>query len=423
MPRVAANRRSLTKELVSRIKPRTAKFYVWDDQTPNLAVVVYPSGIKSYVIRISFEKDGKTYQRVETLGNVADFDNPEAVRKAALALRQKYKEGVDVRAEKEAAKIKDAALATTLSQALDQYITARSIGNKPMKATTSTDMRKSMAYGLKKYFDHPLVELTPEVVIDWHRERKLESPARADLEARYLRAVWNWTREEIPILGLPEWPTGRWVRQKEWSPPVRRTRRLTRDTTPIWMKTTLAWPSQRDRTLFLLLFYTGWRISEATSLTWADVDLVKARVILHDTKTRQDLELPLARQAVDALKDLPQETEWVFPAPIKDGTVGPMGPPSKAIQRHKIASGIEWSPHDLRRGFITVGETIGVPSAAVRRLTGHVINQRDAHDGYILFDTEDLKPHLQKIADALEAMTIGNKDQATNHEVTGQTQG
>ncbi len=292
-----------------------------------------------------------------------------------------------------------------------------------MKATTSTDMRKSMAYGLKQHFDRPLVELTPEAVIDWHRERKLESPARADLEARYLRAVWNWTREELPVLGLPEWPTGRWVRQKEWSAPIRRTRRLNRDTTAKWMAATLAWPNQRDRALFLLLFYSGWRISEAVGLKWADVELDKARAILHDTKTRQDLELPLAQQAVETLKTLPQDTEWVFPAPLKDGTVGPMVPPSKAIQRHKLICGIEWSPHDLRRGFITVGETIGVPTAAVRRLTGHVVNLRDAHDGYIHFDTEDLKPHIKKIADALEVMTNCSRDESTNNDVSDQTPG
>ncbi len=134
MPRVAANRRSLTKELVSRVKPRPEKFFVWDDQTPNLAISVYPSGAKSYVIRLTFDKDGKPCQRMETLGHVADFENPEAARKAALALRQKYKEGVDVRAEKEVAKVRDAALETTLAQALETYITARSIGNKPMKA-------------------------------------------------------------------------------------------------------------------------------------------------------------------------------------------------------------------------------------------------------------------------------------------------
>jgi integrase len=413
MPRAAANRRSLTKELVSRIKPRPSKFFVWDDQTPNLAVAVYPGGAKSYVIRVTFEKDGKPCQRMETLGHIADFETPEAARKAALALRQEYKAGIDVRAEKEATKVRDAALETTLAQSLERYITARSTGTRPMKDTTSADMRKVMAYGLKQYIDRPLVELTPEVVIDWHRQRKLESPARADLEARYLRAVWNWTKEELPILQLPEWPTGRWVRQKEWSPPVRRTRRLTRDTTHKWMETTLAWPKQRDRVLFLLLFYTGWRISEAISLKWSAVDLARARATLHDTKTRQDLELPLARQAIAALRELPLEAEWVFPAPLKEGTLGAMVPPSKAIQRHKITCGIEWSPHDLRRGFITLGESIGVPTAAVRRLTGHVINLRDAHDGYVHFDTDDLAPHVQRIADALEAMAALNPETHT----------
>lgn len=90
--------------------------------------------------------------------------------------------------------------------------------------------------------------------------------------------------------------------------------------------------------------------------------------------------------------------------------------PGKAIVRHAAESGVEWAPHDLRRGFITVGESIGVPTSAVRRLTGHVVNQRDAHDGYIDFDADDLAPHLQRIAEALEGLAQGTKgDVVTLH--------
>lgn len=420
MPRVALNRRNLTKELVTRIKPQASKFTIWDETIPNLGLCVYPSGTRSYVLRLHFTNAaGETLQRLETLGNVADFATPEKARDEALKLRQRYKAGEDVRATREAAKTRD----TTLREALELYLKARSSGTKPIKASTADDMRLGLSFGLKQFYDQPMAKLDHDAVIKWHRERKLTAPTRADCEARYLRAVWNWTREELPALELPEWPTARWAKQKEWSVPNRRKRRLNRESARNWMAVTLAWPNARDRALFLLLYFTGWRIAEAMELAWADVDLERGRVILRDTKTREDHHLPLAKQAVEALKTLPRETPWVFAAGRKDGTVGPMGYPGKALDRHSAEVGEEWSPHDLRRGFITTGEAMGVPTAAVRRLTGHVVNQKDAHDGYIDFNADELAPHLQRIADALEAMTKVTEDQATNHEVTDQSQG
>ena len=381
MPREATHARSLTKEVVSRTKPRAAKFTVWDTEVPNLGLRVYPSGTKAYVLRLTFTdaSTGKKTQRLETLGKAADFKDPDAARKAALDLRQRYKAGEDVRATREAVKSRD----TTLRQALELYLTARASGTKPMKATTANDMRKQMGYGLADFMDKPLVGLDPETAIRWHRERKLVAPTRADCEARYLRAVWNWTREELPSLELPrlahsalEQAEGMEPSQPSQTPLEPRYRAIVDGDDKTW-------PNERDRALFLLLYFTGWRVSEAMGLRWEDVDLDRGRVTLRDTKTREDHGLPLARQSVGALKRPAQDTEWVFPAPLKDGGVAPMVLPSKVIVRHREQSGVEWSPHDLRRGFISTGEAIGVPTAAVRRLTGHVVNQRDAHDGYM----------------------------------------
>jgi integrase len=406
MPRIAENRRNLTKELVARIKPQASKFIVWDETIPNLGLRVYPSGTKAYVLRLSFtDAKGKTAQRMETVGAAEDFKTPEFARKAALQLRQRYKAGEDVKATKRAVKV----ATKTLGECLELYLAARASGTKPMKATTTADMRKKLSKGMPDLFGMPMKDIDHARIIAWHRDRKLVAPTCADGEARYLRAVWNWTREELPALKLEPWPTSRWSKQKEWSPTKRRTRRLNRQTAPAWMETTRAWSGQRDRALFTLLYYTGWRISEAMSLRWADVDLDHARVILRDTKTHDTYELPLARQSVDALKALERDTEWVFPAVDESGEIVPMVRPGKAIVRHATLCGVDWSAHDLRRGFITVGESIGVPTSAVRRLTGHVVNQRDAHDGYIDFDADDLAPHVQRIADALEGLATGTK--------------
>jgi integrase len=80
--------------------------------------------------------------------------------------------------------------------------------------------------------------------------------------------------------------------------------------------------------------------------------------------------------------------------------------PSVGIKEHRKASGVAWSPHDLRRTYISAAELSGVPSFVVRRLTNHAIRNADAHDGYRVANVEDLAPWAQKVADTLEGWAI-----------------
>lgn len=92
----------------------------------------------------------------------------------------------------------------------------------------------------------------------------------------------------------------------------------------------------------------------------------------------------------------------VFPAvSMKNGEIVRMGNPSKAIAWVKRESGIEWSPHDLRRSFISVGGALGVNPIALRILTNHALPSGDAHAGYHIPEMDELCRVSQAIGDRI----------------------
>jgi integrase len=83
------------------------------------------------------------------------------------------------------------------------------------------------------------------------------------------------------------------------------------------------WPPLR--TLVLVAITTGAMKGELTGLRWADVDLKKGRALVHETKNDEPRTLPLAGQALEALRELrlmdSARSEYVFAQP--SGFPGP----------------------------------------------------------------------------------------------------
>ncbi len=62
------------------------------------------------------------------------------------------------------------------------------------------------------------------------------------------------------------------------------------------------------------------------------------------------------------------------------------------------ASGVTFTPHDLRRTFITIAESLDIPAYALKRLLNHT-SGADVTAGYIVASTERLREPMQKITD------------------------
>jgi integrase len=68
------------------------------------------------------------------------------------------------------------------------------------------------------------------------------------------------------------------------------------------------------------------------------------------------------------------------------------------LERTSTELGARWSPHDLRRGYLSAAAALA-PAYVVKRLAHHATVSADVTDGYISLGVEELRPWAQRTAD------------------------
>ena len=132
-------------------------------------------------------------------------------------------------------------------------------------------------------------------------------------------------------------------------------------------------------------------------MQWDDVDLVGRTLTVRDTKNREPLVLPLSDflwEMLAARRETSSEPPWVFPGPGKSGH---LSEPKTAVRQVAESSGISFTPHDLRRTFLTTAEGLDIPAYALKRLVNHK-SKGDVTAGYIVPDVERLREPMQRIS-------------------------
>ena len=150
------------------------------------------------------------------------------------------------------------------------------------------------------------------------------------------------------------------------------------------------------RDYFKLLLLTGLRRNEGLLLAWANVDLQGKTFTVLDTKNRRDHTLPLSDYLADLLERRKARavSDYVFATgegkPVMDTRWN-----QRAIVR---LSGVAFTPHDCRRTFATIAESLDIPAYALKRLLNHA-SGADVTAGYIVASVERLREPMQKITD------------------------
>jgi integrase len=386
----------LTKTAVEQAPiPEAGQAFYRDDQLKGFALRVTASGAKSFVVEKRINRKVKR----KTLGRFGEL-TAEQARKEAQKFLGQVASGRDPISEQKAQIVES----VTLREVFELYLKVRS-GLKP---TTVQDYRRLMKEVFKDWQDQELRNITKDKVQQRHRAYGQRSQARANNAMRLLKAVFNFAQgqyEDSQGRSLfPENPVDRLSHVKGWFRVERRRTLIKKSELPAWFEAVERLRGEGDPTsetiadYLMLLLFTGLRRSEGMNLQWSDVDFAERTLTIQDTKNREPLILPLSDFLFELLKrrEGQHRSGYVFPGSSGGRIVEPRKQLFKVIEW----SGVSFTLHDLRRTFITIGESLELSQYAIKHLVNHKM-PNDVTAGYIVMDPERLRPAMEKITQAI----------------------
>ncbi|MDA8427837.1 MAG: tyrosine-type recombinase/integrase [Geobacteraceae bacterium] len=413
-----------TKTIIDSLKkPEAGQVIYWDTETPGLGLVV---GMRTKTFRLQLDvKDAsaaKRYRTVKkTLGRygteitlekakelVAGFVDKETGQ-AVLGERIKIKLGEP---------LANAGESVLLQDLIKSYFTET-------KRRDGRERRESSATAYKNLIERhyagwmllTLKEvncLTPDIVMEKFQQVATGGEMSARNSAVMLSAVLNYglakypgTLKSNPLAIL----TSRHVNVMKKIEPRHECliydAEKKRNDFPIFYKG-LETLSVIRRDLILFTLYTGMRHMESSTVEWQHIDLEHKELHIEDTKNREDLHIPLNRQAMAILKrrkaQAVEGAKYVFPGVISSNKTGYATMRSDHL---RAITGLDLTIHALRRTFITTGRKLK-RREDTDALTNHIDGSM-AGKHYDETSIEDLRETAQMIGDTIERHILDEK--------------
>lgn len=375
------------KRIKDLVPPAEGRMEYVDTDQPKLRVRVTVTGHKSFAV---LTKDKVGEARRITLGSWPTMSVETARKEAGKALG-KVLDGIDPIAEKRKVK----AESRTLSNLLAHYLDGRDLSPR-----TKIDYEEKIRLGFPDWAVLPASRITEEMVLKRHKELTERGKVLANTCFRVLRVV---CRHGVAIGAIPSDPVAILGKARLWHPNRRKDRIITSEQLGEFLHGVRSMPLTQDRAMIQVMLFAGLRVGEVLSLRWEDVDLTRRILTARDTKNGTDHTMPIADSLVSVLQEQRIETkgnDLVFPTGNKPNY------PRNTIKRAIKITGIEFSPHDLRRTFATIAEAVGSPTTMVKRLLNHATDN-DVTGGYIKTELDTLKQAIDRIAAYIEAKARG----------------
>ena len=413
-----SNRVNLTAGRVEGFTCPTGKAqaFLWDTNTPTLAMRATPTGRKTYVFEARL--NGATIRI--NIGTLADWPIEKA-RTKAQGLKMMVDAGTDPReverdrqaaaVEKKVAAIAkvsaDNLLATPASEAWALYIEARRDHWGERHYQDHLDLSsgggvqrkrgagKTIAGPLHSLLALSLRDMTPAQVQAWAAREAKTRPTQARLAWRLLRAFLSWCNEEAdyaPALAGVNAAKNKKARDSLGKPQVKQDA-LLKEQLPAWFDAVQKLPNPVTAAYLQTLLLTGARPGEVMDIKWADINLQWRGLTIRD-KVEGTRVIPLTPYVSNLLAALPRRNEWVFSS-ARTGThiKEPHQPHAIAC---KVAGISGLTHHGLRRSFTSLTEWLEVPAGVVAQLMGHKPSAT-AEKHYTVRPLDLLRVHHEKI--------------------------
>jgi integrase len=425
MPAIKLTEKAIAKLAVPE---RGQQVLYWDAEVKGFGILVSGATAKrTYVVQRSI--NGRTRRVTVGPANVLSLDQ---ARKRAEEILADFYRGIDPKAAR-ASKV-------NLKEARDDYLRAR----KDLRPRSAANYRDGIERYLSDWLDSPPTSISPDMVERRHAEiaREIEERHRksaadaakknaaeadraenlglvdaaakhremaakaekrqpfkgqavANATMRAVRMLWNHVADRIAIGENP-------VRlRKQWFAVPRRERMVKADEMAKFYRAVLDLPSPIYRDYVLALLFTGLRRREAANLRWSDVDFAAKviRIPAKEMKAGKKLDLPMTtfiHELMVARRSM-GKTEFVFLADSKSGHIEEV---KHFFDLIAVKTGIEVSPHDLRRTFCTVAESCEISPMALKALVAHA-HGGDVTAGYVQMTAERLRRPAQQVCDRL----------------------
>ncbi len=388
----------LTKQSLSDLPMGLGRLPI-DDRLIN-GLYVY-SGTTKKSIYLRRRLKGQQNKRFFKVCDWSSGLSTEQIRKAANTIGSSIMVGSDPTLEKNAAK-PDSVL---LGVAFERLMETRVRGKNSIQKSTEEQYRYSYKTDLVKWANKPLTKITGDDVEKLHRERSKTSKSRANMAVRLIRMIYKYAmevyrdEESNPIVTYN--PADRITTFKLQNKIPRRTGHINKKQLKPWFEAVQGSCNEIVADLLIFTLLTGLRRNESSQLTWDRVDLVKNTFTIIENKSKRSVEVPLSDFLVDMLKRRKKGVGtgiYVFPAGLKSGYLKDW---RKQCDKVIEASDVEFIPHDLRRTFITIAESLDVSPYAIKMLVNHALPADDVTGGYIQMDIERLRQPMQKITDII----------------------
>ncbi|MBC7609375.1 MAG: integrase family protein [Polaromonas sp.] len=410
-----ANRVRLTAGRVDSFTCPTDKpqAFLWDTDTPTLALRATPTGRKTYVFESRI--NGATVRI--NIGTLADWPIEKA-RTRAQGLKMLVDAGTDpreVERDRQAAafekKAAAAAHAVTVGEVWSAYLEARrpnwgerhySDHEALTKAGGEVAKRGTRGRGvtiagpLFSLLHLPLRDLDAPTIEAWAAREAKTRPTSARLAWRCLKAFLGWCAEQseyAPVLQSLNAAKTKKTREALGKAGVKQDA-LMREQLTVWFDAVRQIHNPVIAAYLQTLLLTGARPGEVLALRWNEINTKWRGLTIRD-KVEGERVIPLTPYVSNLLHALPRRNEWVFSSLTAANGVLTI-PRNQHNEACKVAGIDGLTLHGLRRSFKSLTEWLEVPAGVVAQLMGHKPSAT-AEKHYTVRPLDLLRVHHEKI--------------------------